>query len=122
MDDWKLECTGTIERVERHDIDKSRDNPRIKIHLVVRPTEASAEAPDAELPELLTFGVMENELELMCDPQPVAGEEVRAEGRASGISPQHILLTSIARLEPLPEESDEGAGPKKKKKKKLLPG
>ncbi|TNF30892.1 MAG: hypothetical protein EP329_13140 [Deltaproteobacteria bacterium] len=95
MNDWKLSCVGVVERVERVDIDKSGANEKIKVHVVLRVEEATAEAPDAELGELVTFGILAHALRQISMRTPKAGERVTVEGLASGVRPDYARLTGL---------------------------
>lgn len=94
--EWRLACVGVVEQIERQDIDKSKTNPNFKLTLHVRPSEVTADKEDVELPDLLRFGVLENDLYGMGAGDIQEGARVSLEGHATGIRPALVTLTKIS--------------------------
>lgn len=97
--EWKLTCVGTLERIERQDLDKTKRNPNIKFVFHVRPDEMEAELEGVAMPESLRFGIMEKDLRRAGSGRPAEGMRLSLEGLATGVRP---VLVSLKRFEILP--------------------
>ncbi len=94
--EWKLTCVGTLERIERQDIDKTMRHPKIKLVLHVRPSEMQAEREGVEMPELVRFGIMERDFLRMVDELPEEGALIAVEGIATGVRPVLCTLSDVS--------------------------
>lgn len=96
MDDWKLSCTGRLERVEYRSLDKTGRGGKLKLSLHVRVEAATLEASDAELGETMVFGIMARDLARLTARAPRVGDRVAIEAIASGVRPPYAVLTALA--------------------------
>jgi|GEM_PF-3441697 len=99
MDDWRLSCTARVAAVTRADIDKSGRNPKIKLHLRLHLESWRAEAPDVELGETVTVGIMERELPREARALLRVDQRVAVEALACGVRPSYARLLKITRLD-----------------------
>lgn len=97
--EWKLSCVGTLERIERQDLDKTKRNPNLKFIFHVKPDQMEAEQEGVAMPESLRFGIMEKDMRRAGTGKPAEGMRLALEGTATGVRP---VLVSLKRFEILP--------------------
>lgn len=92
-EDWEAKITGTIKEIRKENLDKSGNNPKWKLHLVMEPD--SVLAPDgvtlSDTPELAGWFKS-----LDVDPGDLAeGDKISVDGVGNGIAPDLLQLKAV---------------------------
>ncbi len=99
-DYWVMTAVGTVERVDRENVDKRGRNPKYIYTFYVRPERTEGAPAEASLPELLPVRAKDLDLQRMTgSPAPLAvGDRVELRARAAELEPTTFYLTAVGKL------------------------